>query len=75
MNDAIQRWGCYFMSILFLCNKYKNVELSCPSILDVYKIAVDGGWMDEECFIRNPEALFDFMGLNVYFYDRHDLPT
>jgi len=62
------------MSILFLSNKYTNCELSCGSILDVYTIAIDGGWMDDECFINDPEAIFSFMGLPVYFYDRHDPP-
>jgi len=75
LNAAIHKYGCYFMSILFLSNKYTNCELSCSSILDVYRIAVDGRWMDEECFINDPQAIFGFMGLPVYYYDRHDPPS
>jgi hypothetical protein len=75
LNAAIHKYGCYFFSILFLSNKYTNCELSCSNILDVYRIAIDGGWMDEECFIHDPQAIFGFMGLQVYYYDRHDPPT
>jgi len=74
LNTAIHKYGCYFFSILFLCNKYKNVELSCPIILDIYTIMIDSGWMDDECFINDPEAIFGYMGLPVYFFDRHDPP-
>jgi hypothetical protein len=62
------------MSILFLSNKYTNCEINCGMILDVYQIAIDGGWMDEECYINEPDKIFSFMGLEVYFYDRHDPP-
>jgi len=62
------------MSILFLCNKYKNVELSAEDINDLYILFIDSKFMDENCFINDPAAIFDFMGLWVYFYDRHDPP-
>lgn len=74
LNTAIHKYGCYLFSILFLCNKYKNIELSCPAIIDLYTVLIDSGWMDEDCFINDPEAIFGFMGLPVYFYDRHDPP-
>ena len=74
LNAAIHKRGCYMMSILFLCNKYKNIELSCAAIIDLYTILIDNGWMDEDCYINDPEAIFGFMGLPVYFFDRHDPP-
>ena len=74
LNTMIHKYGCYFMSILFLCNKHKNVELSCPAIIDLYTVLIDNGWMDDECFINDPEAIFGYMGLPVYFFDRHDPP-
>jgi len=74
LNEAIHKKGCYYMDILFLSNKYTNCELSCGSILDVYNICIDGGWMDEDCYINDPQAIFGFMGLQVYYYDRHDPP-
>ena len=70
----IHKYGCYMMSILFLCNKYKNVELSAGDINDLYILFIDAGYMDEECFINDPSAIFGFMGLGVYYYDRHDPP-
>ena len=74
LNAAIHKYGCYMMSILFLCNKYKNVELSTGDINDLYILFIDAGYMDEECFINDPSAIFGFMGLGVYYYDRHDPP-
>ena len=74
LNDAIHKYGCYFMSILFLSNKYTNCEISCGAILDTYTIFIDSGWMDEQCFVNDPEAMFGYMGLPVYYYDWHDPP-
>jgi len=74
LNRAINKYGCYFFCILFLSNKYTNCELSIGGILDTYLISIDNGWMDEECFINDPEAMFGYMGLPVYFFDRHDPP-
>ncbi|MHA2065529.1 MAG: DUF261 family protein [Candidatus Thorarchaeota archaeon] len=74
LNASINKYGCYYMSILFLCNKYRNVELSTGMINELYVIFQDTGWMDNECFINDPQAIFGYMGLQVYYYDRHDPP-
>ena len=74
LNAAIHKFGCYMMDILFLCNKYKNVELSAGDINDLYILFIDAKYMDEECFINDPASIFGFMGLPVYYYDRHDSP-
>ena len=74
LNANIHKYGCYMMSILFLCNKYKNVELSAEDIDDLYNLFIDSKYMDKNCFIDDPQAIFCFMGLEVYFYDRRDPP-
>ena len=74
LNAAIHKFGCYMMDILFLCNKYKNVELSTGDINDLYILFIDSKYMDENCFIHDPASIFGFMGLQVYYYDRHDPP-
>lgn len=74
LNEAINRWGCYFCSILFLANKYTNCEISPEGILDTYHESVQSGWMTVKCFIDEPDAIFHFMGLQTYYYDRHDPP-
>ena len=74
LNAAIHKFGCYMMDILFLCNKYKNVELSAGDINDLYILFIDSKYMDENCFIHDPASIFGFMGLQVYYYDRHDPP-
>lgn len=62
------------MSILFLCNKYKNVELSAEDINDLYDVFIIDKYIDKNCFIYDPQAIFHFMGLEAYFYDKHDPP-
>lgn len=75
LKTVIHKYGCYMMSILFLCNKYKNVELSAGDINDLYILFIDNKYMDKNCFINDPQSIFGFMGLEVYFFDRHDPPS
>lgn len=74
LNAAIHKYGCYYMSILFLANKYTNCEFTIGGILDTYLACVESGWMDAECYINEPDRIFGYMGLDVYYYDRHDPP-
>ena len=70
--EPIRRWGCYFMSILFLTNKYKNVHLSADYINELYGILIGKWVMDSKCFIKDPEGVFSWVGMNVKFSDRHE---
>jgi len=75
LRPEINRWGCYLMAILFLVNKYTNRELSPELINELYHVFQKHGWMDEECTILNPDAIFGYLGLDVEYTDRHERPT
>jgi len=75
LRQEIQEWGCYFMSILFLCNKWTNFTFSTALINDLYKSFHKKGWIDEECTVLNPNAIFGFLEFDVLYSDRHEPPT
>jgi len=70
----INKYGCYFMSILFLGNKYTGYQLSTRKINNFYDYCVDSGWMDAECFINDADGIFAEMGLHTRFHDKHEDP-
>lgn len=74
LRAEINEWGCYLMSILFLCNKYTNRELSTELINELYHVFHKHGWMDENCRILNPTAIFGYLGLDVRYTNRHERP-
>ena len=75
LNPVLQKYGCYLMSILFLANKHTNCELSTGMINEIFQILIDHGYVEEDAYIRNPDKVFDFMGLPVYYYDQHLPPN
>jgi len=75
LNPTIRRYGCYLLSIFFLVNKYTNCEISTGMINEIFQILIDRGFMEEDAYIRDPAAIFDFMGLPVYYYDQHLPPN
>jgi hypothetical protein len=75
LRQEIQEWGCYLMSILFLVNKWTNFTLSAELINDLYKTFHKKGWIDEECTILNPNAIFSFLEMDVAYTNRHEPPV
>lgn len=81
----IQEQGCYFMSILFFINKYRNNTWTTDNINEFYKTMVhigavmaDGNFSAvgvDDSTIINPELIFRMKGLNVRYNDRHDPPS
>jgi hypothetical protein len=68
------------MSILFLCNKYTNREISPELINELYHVFQKHthhgkSWMDEECTINYPQHIFGYLGLDVKYTDRHEPPA
>lgn len=47
--------GCYFLSILHACN------VTDERIISIYDHCVKNGWMLEDCYIENPEAIVKFL--------------
>ena len=72
--NNINQYGCYFMSILFLGNKYTGFKLGTKKINDLYSYCVDCGWMDEGCYINDADGIFAELGLHTRFHDKHEAP-
>lgn len=74
LRPEINEWGCYLMSILFLVNKYTNRALSPKLINELYHVFHKHGWIDEECTILDPEAIFGYMEFDVHYTNRYEKP-
>lgn len=74
LRPEIQEFGCYLMSVLFFVNKYTNLPLSPDIINQLYTRFIPLGWMDEQCTILNPNAIFGYLKLPVLYHDRYDPP-
>lgn len=65
LNEEINRFGCYFMCLLFIANKLKNYAFSAGKIEELYDYFVMEGWMDEDCYVTDPVAILNFLGVKV----------
>lgn len=74
LKRDIQRYGCYFLSILYLVNKYTGYELDCNKINTLYDNLLELGYIKDNCYIVNPTAIFKHLGLNATYTDRHEPP-
>jgi hypothetical protein len=74
LNEQINKYGCYFMSILFLANKYIGLQLSTTSIISVYNQSVKLGIMESNCFINDPDNIFKNLGMEAEYTQRHEPP-
>ena len=68
----IQRFGCYYFGILFFAVKYTGLALSIDKIESIYHALVYEKWMGENCWIKNPERIFNFLGLSVDYRKERD---
>lgn len=55
---AIYDYGCYFLDLLYV-PKYKEPTLE--EIIEYYDAFVANGWMDEDCFVKSPCAILNFL--------------
>jgi len=72
LNNQINKFGCYLMSIFFIVNKYTNYMFSPDIINDLYKVFVKHGFIDRDCYISDPDAIFDFLCMPSQFTQRHE---
>ena len=70
----INEFGCYLMSIFYLVNKWTNFPFSSELINELYHRLHKQGWIDDKCTILNPAAIFGYLGMDVYYTDRHEPP-
>lgn len=71
----INKFGCYYTCIPFIANKYTNCPIDTDALNDGYEDNVHAGWMDEDCFVLNPEKIFHYFGLAVKYYNCFSAPN
>lgn len=56
--ENIYKYGCYFLDLLFV-SKYQ--EPTFEEIIKSYDTFIIKGWMDEECYIKDPCAILNYL--------------
>ena len=56
--EKIYEYGCYFLDLLFI-SKYQ--EPTFEEIIKSYDTFIEKGWMDEECFVKDPCAILAYL--------------
>jgi len=74
LNESINVYGCYFMSLLYLANKLTGYKLSTTVIISLYNKFIDFRFMSTDCFIGDPDGIFKYLGLKTKYTDTHEPP-
>jgi hypothetical protein len=65
LRPQIQRWGCYFMSLLWHGVMEKKVSLDPEIIDELYMVFQKHGLMTDSCFIQNPIGILKHLGIDA----------
>jgi len=75
LRQPIKEYGCYYMSILYLVNKYTNYPLTIQKINgQIYFGAVQQGFMNTNCYVQDPSGLCKWLGWNAVYTGNHESP-
>ena len=74
LSKEINVSGCYFMSLLYLANRETGYKLSIPIIERLYMQFIELDFMDENCYILDPEGILNYLGVKCKYTDRHESP-
>lgn len=75
LRVPINKYGCYFMSLLFLINKYTNLALSAAWINGrIYTGAMQKGFMDANCYMIDPTGFCKWLGWDATYTGKHEPP-
>ncbi|MGL4986981.1 MAG: DUF261 family protein [Treponemataceae bacterium] len=62
-NKKIQRYGCYLLSLLCVCEMASKKFFSIEQIQAIYENLLIQGSIDEDCYVASPDAVLK-MGFN-----------
>lgn len=51
-------WGCYFLSIVYLAEKYLNTTFD---VVELYQKASENKWCDDDCYMVEPAAFLGYL--------------
>lgn len=61
LDKHIQKSGCYFLCLLWIIQIENRIVLSAKNINDIYTYMVDNSWMDENCTIKKPDNILNYL--------------
>ena len=66
MRFEIQKWSCYYFSLVWWGWFKNNITVSAEMLNDsLYYLFQKKGWMTDTCFINRPDEILRWMGVNV----------
>lgn len=65
LNREINRYGCYYMSLLWWVNKKTGYQFDPKEILRLYGVFIDREAMEKDCYIKDPCGILSYLGLEV----------
>ena len=57
----IYDYGCYFLSLLYVRSKPYSEPANLDEILTYYDTFVEIGWMDPDCYVKDPCAILKYL--------------
>lgn len=57
----IYDYGCYFLSLLYVRNIPYSEPANLDEILTYYDTFVEIGWMDPDCYVKDPCAILKYL--------------
>jgi hypothetical protein len=75
LHFNIRHYGCYYMCILFMVNKYTGRGFDRGDINDLYQTIRQTEWMEHaypECYIDDPPKIFTHLGLPMQGVEKKD---
>ncbi len=72
LYPAIQKEGCYLMDLFYFANKINNTKISCSIINEYYELFVLQKYIDKDCTINDPDAIFKHLGVDATYTDKHE---
>ena len=63
--EMIGKSGCYFLSLLYVTN-------NLPNALPLYDRFIEKGWMENDCFIKDPLSIISDLTGKKYMVYKND---
>lgn len=64
VSEAVKQiydYGCYFLSLLYVRNTPYSEPANLDEILMYYDTFVEIGWMDPNCYVKDPCAILEYL--------------
>jgi hypothetical protein len=60
LNEKINRYGCYLMSLIAIISDKNKYEFTADEIDNLYDCLLLNGTIDEDCYIMAPDTVLKF---------------